>query len=181
MNAPPAPPGCPLLDPAPDRLQGLPPQVDAHTRVLVLGSMPGGESLRRGEYYAHPRNHFWPVIEDVFGVDRRWPYAQRLAGLAAAGVGLWDVLGECTRHGSLDTGIERDSMRVNDIPGLLAAHPGIHTVLFNGLFAETVFRSRIGAAGHRAVTLRRMPSTSPANAARPYAEKLAAWREALTA
>lgn len=162
-----------------DRLQGLPPVVDARARILVLGSMPGAESLRLQQYYAHPRNHFWRIVEDVFGVPREQPYAQRLDGLRAAGVALWDVLGECTREGSLDTRIERDSMRVNDIPALLASQPGIGRLLFNGLFAETVFRARITAVGELRVPTRRLPSTSPANAARPYAEKLAAWWGAL--
>jgi TDG/mug DNA glycosylase family protein len=171
--------GCPLLGPDADRLHGLPPVVDARARVLVLGSMPGAESLRRQEYYAHPRNHFWRIVEDVLGVPRALPYPRRLEGLRDAGVALWDVLGECARHGSLDTGIERDSMAVNDIPALLAQYPRIDGVLFNGLFAETVFRSRLGAAVGPALPRRRLPSTSPANAARPYAEKLSAWREAL--
>ena len=169
--------GCPLREPEADRLRGLPPVVDGRARVLVLGSMPGAESLRRQQYYAHPRNHFWPIVEDVFGVPRGLPYAERLERLADAGIGLWDVLGACTRHGSLDTGIEPDSIEVNDIPGLLARHPGIRGLLFNGLFAETVFRRRLAAVP--GVSARRLPSTSPANAARPYAEKLAAWREAL--
>jgi TDG/mug DNA glycosylase family protein len=168
--------GCPLLEPGGARLRGLAPVVDARARVLVLGSMPGGESLRRQQYYAHPRNHFWAIVDDVFGVPRDLPYPERLAALSAAGVALWDVLGECTRHGSLDSGIERDSMAVNDIPALLARHPGIGALLFNGLFAETVYRTRLGPPP---LPARRLPSTSPANAARPYPEKLSAWREAL--
>ena len=171
--------GCPLREDAADRLQGLPPVVGAHARVLVLGSMPGAQSLARGQYYAHPRNHFWPIVETVLGLPPGLDYAERLAGLREAGVALWDVLGACTRHGSLDAGIEREGMQVNDIAGLLAANPGIRGLLFNGVFAETVFRSRIAPARADWPPMRRLPSTSPANAARPYAEKLQAWREAL--
>ena len=171
--------GCPLRECAADRLQGLPPVVGPQAHVLVLGSMPGAQSLARQQYYAHPRNHVWPIVEAVFALPPGLDYAGRVAALRGAGVALWDVLGACTRHGSLDAGIAREGMEVNDIAGLLATNPGIRRLLFNGVFAETVFRSRIARARPDWPPMRRLPSTSPANAARPYAEKLQAWREAL--
>lgn len=164
-----------------DVLEGLDPILGMQPRVLVLGSMPGAESLRMQQYYAHPRNHFWKIAEDVFGIPRRMPYEERVEGLKGKGIAVWDVLAECNRHGSLDSGIDRTSMRTNDIAALLTAHPGIVRILFNGIFAETVFRTRIGVdlSTEKGVATLRMPSTSPANASRPYEEKLAIWQGAL--
>jgi TDG/mug DNA glycosylase family protein len=168
-------------DPAPP-LVGLGPCVGEGARVLVLGSMPGAESLHRQQYYAHPRNDFWRIVEDVFGIRRELPYEQRIGALQQHGVALWDVLAACSRRGSLDTAIERGSMRLNDIPGLVAANPSLRCLAFNGVFAEAVYRNRIGhgpriEAGR---VLCRLPSTSPANQSKSYPEKLAAWRAVLT-
>jgi hypoxanthine-DNA glycosylase len=176
-----------LPDPAlradPVRLLGMPAVIGAKPRVLVLGSMPGAQSLAHRQYYAHPRNHFWRIIEDVFRIPRELRYAQRTARLRQQGVALWDVVGECSRHGSLDAHIARDSLKLNDICGLLAAHPSCQRIIFNGVFAEQVFRKRIlgAAATWHGLILQRLPSTSPANAGSRYEQKLAAWRPALTA
>ena len=87
-------------------LQGLPAQVNARCRVLVLGSMPGMASLQAARYYAHPRNRFWPLMGALCGFDPQLDPAQRLARLQQAGVGLWDVIGRCRRRGSLDAAID---------------------------------------------------------------------------
>lgn len=172
---------CPLRDDEATWLRGLPPVLGPRPRVLILGSMPGPQSLLMGQYYAHPRNAFWRIAEDVLGVPRTLPYPDRLDALCNAGVALWDVLGACVRHGALDSGIERATMVPNDIEALLAARPTIGRIVFNGVMAETVFRTRIGPAdGDReGIALTRAPSTSPANASQPYEEKRAAWRAAL--
>lgn len=173
---------CPLRGTEPPRLRGLPPMVGPVVRVLVLGSMPGERSLREGEYYAHPRNAFWPIVEQVLGIPRAMPYADRTAALRGAGIALWDVLAACRRHGSLDAGIERDSMELNPLPALLEASAGLRVVAFNGVLAETVFRRAFGAAlqAHPAApALVRLPSTSPANAGYSFERKLQAWREVL--
>ncbi|RDZ28805.1 DNA-deoxyinosine glycosylase [Lysobacter silvisoli] len=160
------------------RLQGFPPVARADARVLVLGSMPGAASLTAQRYYAHPQNRFWPIMGALVGADPALPYEQRLRRLNDAGIALWDVLASCERSGSLDTAIR--AAEANDFARFFATHARVGAVLFNGAQAETSFR-RLVLPGLRAPlpALRRLPSTSPANASQPMQMKLAAWREAL--
>jgi TDG/mug DNA glycosylase family protein len=160
-------------------LTGLPPVVDAATRVLVLGSMPGALSLRVEQYYAHPRNAFWRIMSDVVHLDSDAAYSVRLGQLQRAGIGLWDVLRLCDRPGSLDSAIVRESMEVNDFGPMFDAHPGIVRVCFNGAKAAQVFARLVAPALESAVQFHKLPSTSPANAAIPYDAKLQAWRAAM--
>jgi hypoxanthine-DNA glycosylase len=155
---------------------GLPPIVDDRTTVLVLGSMPGEVSLRKQQYYGHPRNAFWPIMSELLGFDVRADYPTRLSHVSSAGVGLWDVLRLCDRPGSLDSAIQRDGMEVNDFERLFASHSAITRVFFNGAKADQVFRRMIAPTLHASLEYRRLPSTSPANAAIPYEKKLQAWR-----
>lgn len=157
-------------------LTSLPPVVDDHTRVLVLGSMPGELSLRLQQYYAHPQNVFWRIMSELLPVDAHADYPLRLAVLRAAGIGLWDVLRMCERVGSLDSAIVQDSMEPNDFEALFAAHPGIVRVFFNGAKAQQVFSRMMPPTLRLAVPCVRLPSTSPANAAVSYDAKLQAWR-----
>ena len=96
---------------------GFPPVFDSGSRILILGSMPGEASLAAGQYYAHPRNAFWPLIAGVLGVSMPVDYADRLAMLQASGVALWDVIARCKRQGSLDSAIVADTVCVNDFEG----------------------------------------------------------------
>lgn len=158
------------------------PSAAADARVLVLGSMPGAASLAAGEYYAHPRNSFWPIMLELFGGGRPRPYAARLALLKRNGVALWDVLASCVRPGSADSSIKRASAETNDIRGFLLAHPRVEMVCFNGAKAEECFRRQVlpGLPPELArLEYRRLPSTSPAHASLGFAAKLLAWRRAL--
>lgn len=159
-------------------VHSFPPVVGAGSRVLVLGSMPGKASLRAQQYYAHPRNLFWPLMETLLGVDAALPYRRRLAELKRAGVALWDVLECCTRESSLDSDIVASSAVPNDLARLLARQRSIHTLCFNGATAEAKFRRHVlpDLPDSRAIAYHRLPSTSPANAAIRYPEKLRAWR-----
>ncbi len=164
------------------RVRSFAPVSGAGARVLVLGSMPGAASLAAGEYYAHPRNSFWPLMLDIFGARGPLPYAGRLALLRRNGVALWDVLASCVRPGSSDAAIRRATAEANDIGGFLLAHPRISLVCFNGAKAEECYRRHVlpflppAPAGLRR---RLLPSTSPAHASLSYAAKLRAWRRAL--
>ena len=158
-------------------VRSFPPLVAAGARVLVLGSMPGTASLRAGEYYAHPRNAFWPLMADLLQIGRDWPYAQRTAALTAAGVALWDVIAGCRRPGSLDAAIVAESVVVNDFSAFFTVHREIRQIFFNGAAAEAAFRRHFRAVPELlALPQQRLPSTSPAHAALSYAAKLAAWR-----
>ena len=152
------------------RKHGLPPVLARDTRVLILGSFPGEASLAAQEYYAHPRNHFWPLVGAVLGAPLpAMPYRRRIAALRARGVGLWDVIVACERQGSLDGAIR--NAEHGEIERARRVARALELVCFNGRTAaraEPAWR----AAGYRTLVL---PSSSPAYT-RPFAEKLAAWR-----
>nr|WP_112863855.1 DNA-deoxyinosine glycosylase [Brevundimonas vesicularis] len=144
-----------------DRRIGFPPVVDAATRLLILGSLPGDASLKAAQYYAHPRNAFWPLIGGVLGEDLAvLPYEQRLARLKARGVGLWDVIASAERSGSLDAAIR--SPEAADLRSLIDGLPALRAVTFNGKLAAKLGRRIIGDVN--GVRLIDLPSSSPAHA-----------------
>jgi hypoxanthine-DNA glycosylase len=153
------------------RLQGLPPVVGPHTRLLILGSFPGVASLQAQQYYGHPRNHFWPIVGSLLGVDMlALPYATRLHHLRQGGLGIWDVYASCRRQGSLDSAIKDAAF--NDFAAIRALAPGLHHVAHNGGESARAMR-HLQALGFEVM---RLPSTSPANASWSFERKLAAWR-----
>lgn len=152
-------------------LTGFPPVLDAHTRVLVLGSFPGEASLAASQYYAHPRNNFWRLLGAVLGEPlAELPYEERLTRLLAHRIGLWDVLDACYREGSLDSAIRNP--RPNDFSPLKARCPELRKVCFNGK-ASGKFEPQFAAASFATLVL---PSSSPANASLSFEQKLAIWR-----
>lgn len=154
-----------------DLKRSFAPVVDARTRVLVLGSLPGEESLARSQYYANPRNHFWRLIGAVTGTDlAALPYEERLRALLGKRVGLWDTVGSATRRGSLDGAI-RDH-RTNDLADLAARLPELRAVGFNGGKSAALGVRRL--AERPDLALIPLPSSSPAYT-RPIEEKLAEW------
>lgn len=158
-------------------IRSFPPVADASARILILGSMPGEESLRAGQYYAHPRNAFWKLMGDLFDAGAELPYARRTQQLKKSGVALWDVLASCLRKGSLDSAIAADSITANDFRAFFARHRKITRVFFNGATAERSFHQHV-LPGLTAQPLQftRLPSTSPAHATLSYAQKRMAWR-----
>ena len=158
-------------------IHSFPPLAAPNATRLILGSMPGRASLLAKQYYAHPRNAFWPIMGELFGADPDLPYARRVRLLTRARVAVWDVLASCTRGSSLDSDIDEDSIVPNDFASFFRAHPRIERVYFNGGKAEASFR-RYVLRRLAATTLyfERLPSTSPANASWSHARKLRAWR-----
>lgn len=150
----------------------------ASARLLILGSMPSAESLRRQAYYANPHNHFWRVVFAVLGETDPIEYPRRLEALTRRGIALWDVLEACQRAGSLDANIVAGSEVANDIPGFLRAHPRVRAVALNGAKAAALFDrliiARWGDLSER-IQILRLPSTSPANTC-GIERKIARWR-----
>ena len=162
------------------RLQGLPPIVGPQIRVLILGSFPGIASLKAQQYYAHPHNQFWKILQAL------WPqhplpgpehYERRCAWLLARGLGLWDVYASCEREGSLDSAIR--NAEVNDFARLKAHCPKLQLIVHNG--GESFRHAKLVRAslGAEHFPLVKLPSTSPANASWSFERKLAAWREVM--
>ena len=163
---------------------GLAPVAGRLTRVLVLGSFPSAASLAQQQYYAHPRNQFWPLLAAL------WPqhplpaphdYAGRCAWLLERGLGVWDVYAACERRGSLDSAIKRGEL--NPFAALARHCPQLTGFAHNGALsarhaaavqAAWPRASGAGAGAHR--SSHRLPSTSPAHAAMGFAAKCAAWR-----
>jgi len=161
---------------ASDRLQGLPPVISRQARLVILGSFPGVASLQARQYYGHPRNHFWPLLSAIWGIDLvALPYRRRLAELRRRGLGLWDVYASCRRAGSLDQAIE--DAEFNDLASLRRRAPQLQLVAHNGGESARAMR-HIVALG---LPVRKLPSSSPANASWSFERKLEAWRAAFQA
>ncbi len=156
------------------------PLENAGCRILILGSMPGVESLRQQQYYAHPRNAFWPIMASLFGIGSHLPYAERCAHLVANRIALWDVMRTCQRSGSLDSAIERDSIQANNFPAFFRSHRHLNAVFFNGAAAEQTFQRKVARqhadADWLPETRIRLPSTSPANARLAVDDKIHHWQ-----
>ncbi|WP_460487683.1 DNA-deoxyinosine glycosylase [Curvibacter fontanus] len=166
--------------PMTERLHGLPPIVGPDTRLLILGSFPGVASLQSQQYYAHPQNHFWKILQSL------WPqhplpgpasYAQRCAWLLAHGLGVWDVYASCERSGSLDSAIR--NAEVNDFSALRAQCPQLQLIAHNGGESFRHAKAVRVALGVEHFPLMKLPSTSPANASWSLARKQEAWRAAM--
>ncbi|WP_353084552.1 DNA-deoxyinosine glycosylase [Stenotrophomonas sp.] len=157
---------------------GFAAQLNADCRLLVLGSMPGVASLQAAQYYAHPRNRFWPLMGVLCGIDATLPYPDRVRALNARGVGVWDVIGQCERRGSLDASIVRGSKVPNALGVLIDGLPALRAIACNGGTAYRAFQrfivpTLVGSA--REVPVWSLPSTSPANAAWPLPRLVEAW------
>lgn len=154
----------------------LPPIVDRSTKVLIVGSMPGRQSLEKQQYYGNPRNHFWPIIGEILKVDIPTDYEKRIELLREHGIGLWDTIASCDRKGSLDATIRNE--KPNDFHALFKKYPNIRLILFNGTKAFAVFKKHIGFEVLENRSYKKMPSTSPIPGAniKSFEEKLEDWR-----
>ena len=157
------------------------PIVGRDPRIVILGSMPGVVSLQAVQYYANPRNTFWAIIAELFGIDIDCSYQSRVQQISQLPLILWDTLKACHREGSLDSKILKQQIEANDIAGLLERYSGLRAIAFNGAASEKYFnqleKHRL-PANHQ-LELIKLPSTSPANAAINFDQKLSLWRHLL--
>lgn len=147
------------------------PIVNTNTEILILGTMPGIASLEKQEYYAHPRNHFWKILYTLFGTTPiPENFGEKIKFLQSNKIGLWDVLENCERKGSLDIHIKNHTE--NDFETLFKEYPAINKIIFNGKESHRYFHKRFGQK--EGITYYVMPSTSPANTM-SFENKLKNW------
>lgn len=165
----------------PEQLQAFPPLLGKDPTCLILGSMPSVTSLQQQQYYAHPRNAFWPIMGAVFGFDAQVAYSARVKNLVTNGVAVWDVLQSCQRPGSLDSAIQRDSEIANDFDNFFMQQTSIKQVIFNGQAAAKIFNRHCSEIKKRFPNIGwyALPSTSPAYASKTVEEKRETWRQHL--
>ncbi len=160
-------------------VQSFAPVIGFNPKVLILGSIPGIASLQVQQYYAHPRNAFWPIMAELFDVEWSTEYEMRIQQVKKLPVVLWDTLRACHREGSLDSAITRERLEANDIIGLLKEQPGICLIVFNGAAAEKYFNQTVAKflTDDLKVDQIRLPSTSPAHASKSIQQKLEDWKQ----
>ncbi len=161
-----------------NKLESFPPLVAPDAELLILGSMPGKQSLEMDQYYAHPQNAFWPIMSHLFNFSVNGSYPARVSALIAAGVAVWDVMMYCSRKSSLDSDIVESSIIANNIELFLNKHVGIKRIYFNGTKAEQSYLKYVKPTLNQrlqGLSYLRLPSTSPAHAGLSFADKLEKW------
>ncbi len=153
------------------KISSFPPFAHPDSKILILGTMPGVMSLTKQEYYAHKQNQFWKIMFSLFG-QAPVPeiFSEKVQLLHDNRIALWDVLQHCEREGSLDSNIKNQVE--NDIPSLLAMHPKIRTIVFNGQQSHKFFIRKF--AQIEGIQYLVMPSTSPAHTMK-FEDKRKAW------
>ena len=162
---------------------GFSPIASKNSQILILGSMPSIKSLDQQQYYAHPRNAFWPILSTLCKMEENLTYAQRCQQLIKHQFAVWDVLQSCQRQGSLDANIDPRSVIVNDFTLFFQHHPHIRRIFFNGTKAQQLFKQYVLITlehQHTEILRQRLPSTSPAHASLNFEQKLALWQQALS-
>ena len=158
---------------------GFLPILGASPKVLVLGTMPSVQSLQAQQYYAHPRNTFWPIMGQLLAFDPGLSYVERQHRVTERGIAIWDVIQCCHRAGSLDADINHSTLVPNDFSALLAASSSIRLIAFNGKVAARLFHRYVETSrqGHCFTGAKQvLPSTSPAHASMTFDQKLSIWK-----
>lgn len=151
-----------------DFKSGLEPWVGGEPKVLILGSLPGDESIKQQAYYANKGNAFWKIMRALYNNNTE---TDNKKFIISCGIALWDCVHSAIRKGSLDSAIKDDSVVANDIRGLIAKYPTINTIILNGGKAEKYYNKYCKGIDCTPI---RLISTSPA-ATRVFEEKLKEW------
>lgn len=159
-------------------LRSFKPIIKEDSKILILGSMPGEESLRKNEYYGNPRNQFWRIFYSLMALNHQDEYEKRCADLLKHHWALWDAIEACERSGSLDSKIKETVP--NNFENLYKVYPNLRVVGFNGAKAYEVYRRQVGLNLKENLIYYTLPSTSPANTM-PFEKKLEHWRVLLDA
>lgn len=120
------------------KIQSFPPLANCKSEVLLLGTMPGIQSLAMAQYYGHPRNLFWKLIATIFDEPFPTNYKQKKEMLVRINIAVWDVLQACERQGSLDSAIVEEVS--NDFSVFFREHPNITLIAFNGNKSAAFFK-----------------------------------------
>lgn len=167
---------------------GFAPIWRADAKVLILGSLPGVASLQAAQYYAHPRNQCWLILQHLFAIDASLPYLERIHCAQQQGIAFWDLVQSAKRRGSLDSAIISKSIASNRLLELLTELPKLQHIALNGKKAAELFDKQRASdlelqqwlsARVQSLQCHVLPSTSPANASIHFNDKLASWRQAL--
>ncbi len=139
--------------------------------VLILGTFPSVKSREANFYYGHPQNRFWKVLAAILKVSVPETTKEKKQMLLAHGIAIWDVIASCEITGSSDASIR--NVEVNDISRILKEAP-IRAVFANGAKAEELYIKYTQPLTN--IPIRRLPSTSPANAASSLDMLIEVWR-----
>ena len=164
-------------------IHGFPPVENTNAELLILGSMPSEESLRAQQYYAHPRNAFWPIMMELLGGSSDLDYEDRARLLVDNRIALWDTLKSCVRVGSLDSAIVDTSIETNDFNTFFRHHNKIRHIFFNGQKSRQVYSRLVLprlSNDFQSIESSVLPSTSPAMANLNREKKTEAWRTILS-
>ena len=154
------------------KISSFPPIIDKESKILILGSIPGVKSLEMQQYYAHPQNKFWKIIFELFNEKSTTDYDERIKILEKYHVALWDVIDNCEREGSLDSGIRNEE--ANKIGELLHNYPNIKAIFCKGQKSHKNLLKILPKDFHLPIIV--LPSTMPAHASLKYEEKLKSWK-----
>jgi double-stranded uracil-DNA glycosylase len=164
----------------PKRRSAVPDVLAPGLRVVFCGINPGRWSATAGAHFANPRNDFWRLLHDA-GFTPRLLAPDEQHELASFGYGLTNA--------ALRTTAGSGDLRRGDFAGATERLAEIADGLrpdWIAFVGKEAYRGAFGARPHLGEQERRLgatrlfvlPSTSPANAAVPYAERLE-WFRAL--
>ena len=147
------------------------PIFDEHSEILILGTFPSVKSREQNFYYGHPQNRFWKVIAELFEEPVPEGISEKKKLLLKHHIAVWDVIAECDIAGSSDSSIK------NVVPAELSVildHAPIKAIYANGAKAYDLYKKYTYPVTGR--DIRKLPSTSPANAAFQIDRLFAAWK-----